>query len=681
MISFAEHIKDLDECINDPALFKAIFLAGGPGSGKSFIVGKTGLTSLGFKVINSDTAFERSLKQAGLEMNPDNIFSIKGQGIRGKAKELTAKQQGLYIKGRLGLVIDGTGRDSEKILKQKKMLERLGYSTAMILVNTDKETALKRNDARPRRLDPNVVGDMWNEVQRNLGQYQRAFKSRLTIVDNSDGVDYNKETLRAYRIMTKFANAEPMNPIAKKWIKTQKEEYIAEDKQLLAKIKKKYNLTAKQLSYIATLPVPVLTTILNNSLSLIQYLVMSNDTPFTNFITEQKNTHMTHIEDKVLYGGVKGTREAINALRNIRDMLAGKSSSKISTKWDGAPAIFCGEDPRDGEFFVAKKGVFNKSPKVYKTDAEIDADTSGDLADKLKLALKHLKPLNIKGVIQGDFLFTKQDLGKEKIDGKQYLTFHPNTIVYAVESGTEAAKKITSSKIGIVWHTTYTGSSFENMKASFGVKNPPMSKNVWGQDAMLTNASQATMNEKETAEVTKNLSTAGFLFNKIAGDTLRELEKNQKLAQTIEQFNNTFVRKGEVHGNSKIHTSKLIKFIQNKYKKEIDKRKTEKGKSRQQDKLDALLKFFSPQNKQSLENMFELQKQLVFAKLKLINRLNSISNIDAFVKTKKGYKTTGAEGYVAIDKLTGGAVKLVDRLEFSYNNFSPDILKGWDKPR
>ena len=440
MLSFAEHIKDIDEGVNDPAIFKAIFLAGGPGSGKSFIVGKTGLTSLGFKVVNPDTAFEKALTKAGLEMNPDNIFSIKGQDIRGKAKELTDKQQALYVKGRLGLVIDGTGKDASKILRQKGLLQKLGYSTAMILVNTDKETALKRNDARPRRLDPDEVGKMWDEVQSNLGRYQQAFKKRFIIVDNSEGKDYNKETLRAYRIMSKFAKAEPMNPIAKQWIATQKEEYIAEDKQLLAKIKKKYNLTAKQLSYIATLPVPVLTTILNNSLSLIQYLVMSNDTPFTNFITEQKNTHMTHIEDKVLYGGVKGTREAINALRNIRDMLAGKSSSKLSTKWDGAPAIFCGEDPRDGEFFVAKKGVFNKNPKVYKTDAEIDADTSGDLADKLKLALKHLKPLGIKQVIQGDFLFTKQDLNKEKIDGKSYLTFHPNTIVYAVEQGTESCK-------------------------------------------------------------------------------------------------------------------------------------------------------------------------------------------------------------------------------------------------
>ena len=469
MLSFAEHIKDIDEGVNDPAIFKAIFLAGA-GSGKSFIVGKTGLTSLGFKVVNPDTAFEKALTKAGLEMNPDNIFSIKGQDIRGKAKELTDKQQALYLKGRLGLVIDGTGKDQSKILRQKKLLEKLGYSTAMILVNTDKETALKRNDARPRRLDPDEVGDMWDEVQRNLGRYQKKFKKRLIIVDNSEGKDYNKETLRAYRIMSKFAKAEPMNPIAKQWIATQKEEVVVKS---------------------------------------------SMGKTFTNFITEQKNTHMTHIEDKVLYGGVKGTREAINALRNIRDMLAGKSSSKISTKWDGAPAIFCGEDPRDNEFFVAKKGVFNKSPKVYKTDAEIDADTTGDLADKLKLALKHLKPLGIKQVIQGDFLFTKQDLNKEKIDGKQYLTFHPNTIVYAVELGTEAAKEINNSKIGIVWHTTYTGNTFEDMKASFGVKNPPKSKNVWGQDAMLTNASEATMNEKETAEVTKTYLLRVFYLIKL----------------------------------------------------------------------------------------------------------------------------------------------------------------------
>ena len=136
---------------------------------------------------------------------------------------------------------------------------------------------------------------------------------------------------------------------------------------------------------------------------------------FKEFITEQKNTHMTHIEDKVLYGGVNGTRQAILALRSLRDMLAGVHDGKVSVKWDGAPAIFAGIDPRDGKFFVAKKGIFNKSPKVYKSDADVDADTSGDLADKLKLALKHLPALGIKGVVQGDFLFSRDDVKTQKI--------------------------------------------------------------------------------------------------------------------------------------------------------------------------------------------------------------------------------------------------------------------------
>lgn len=403
---------------------------------------------------------------------------------------------------------------------------------------------------------------------------------------------------------------------------------------------------------------------------------------FTDFITEQKNTHMTHIEDKVLYGGVNGTREAINALRNLRDMLAGESSGKLSVKWDGAPAIFCGKDPRDDVFFVAKKGVFAKTPKVYKTDAEIDADMTGDLATKMKLALKHLPDLGITDVIQGDFLFSKEDLVTDTIDGQKYTTFHPNTIIYAIPY--DDAQAVRNAKIGIVWHTTYKGDDFESMKASYGVdvsKFKP-SKNVWSQDAMLTNVGGATMNKKETAEVTKNLSNAGKIFNQISGSTLRELERNQDLATLIEQYNNTFVREGQVIPNSNTHVTGLMKWVTNKFKKEMDKRKTEKGKMVQQKKLDEIMKFFSPRNKKSLVSIFDLQKNLVLAKLKLINKLNSIAKYDAFVQTKKGYKVkTGAEGFVAIDKLGGDAVKLVDRLEFSYNNFSPDILKGWDKPK
>ena len=403
---------------------------------------------------------------------------------------------------------------------------------------------------------------------------------------------------------------------------------------------------------------------------------------FKEFITEQKNTHMTHIEDKVLYGGVNGTRQAILALRSLRDMLAGVHDGKVSVKWDGAPAIFAGIDPRDGKFFVAKKGIFNKSPKVYKSDADVDADTSGDLADKLKLALKHLPALGIKGVVQGDFLFSRDDVKTQKIKGQSYVTFHPNTIVYAVPAGTPAAKEIKAATIGIVWHTTYTGKTFESMKASYGVDVSKFNKSpkVWSQDAMLKDMTRYTMSKQDTDEVNEHLSNAGKIFNKIASSTLRELEANQVLAGTIETFNNTFVRRGTIVVDTKRHVDNLVRYITNKYQKEVDAAKSEKGKASRTAKMNEVLKFFSTGNKNNLKLMFDLQKSLILAKLKIINILQRLSNTETFLKTKNGFKVTGQEGYVAIDTLGGDAVKIVDRMEFSYANFSPDILKGWDKP-
>ena len=403
---------------------------------------------------------------------------------------------------------------------------------------------------------------------------------------------------------------------------------------------------------------------------------------FKDYITEQKNTHMTHIEDKVIYGGVKGTREAILALRSLRDTLGGVHDGNVSVKWDGAPAIFAGTDPRDGRFFVAKKGIFNKSPKVYKSDADIDADTSGDLNAKLKQALQYLPNLGIKGIIQGDFLYGPGDVKTQRIKGKTYVTFHPNTIVYAVPSGTEMAKQIKAAKIGIVWHSTYTGRSFETLRVSYGVDVSKFksSRDVWSQDAMLRDMTKFTMSKEDTAEVNEYLKTAGFIFNKIAGSTLRQLEANETLAQHIETHANSYVRAGALPPDPNRRVTALIKFINAKYKKEIDKRKTTAGRAAQQKKLDDLLSFFSTQNKQSLVQMFELQRVIVLAKLKLINILNKLNNLDTFLKTTKGYRVTGEEGYVAIDRLGGDAVKIVDRMEFSFANFSPTVLKGWDKP-
>jgi hypothetical protein len=244
------------------------------------------------------------------------------------------------------------------------------------------------------------------------------------------------------------------------------------------------------------------------------------------------------------------------------------------------------------------------------------------------------------------------------------------------------AREIQAKKIGIVWHTTYTGTTFENMKNTFGVDTSKFkkSRNVWSQDAMLRDLTTKTMSSKDTEEVNEYLSQAGKIFNQISGTTLRQLEANQTLAQTIETFNNTYVRRGEVVKNVDRHVGDLIRHIRNKYRKEIAARKTDKGKAVQQAKLDEILSFFSVSNKKSLKNMFELQKVIVLAKMKLINSLNKLSNVDTFLKTNKGYRTTGPEGYVAIDKLGGDAVKIVDRMEFSYANFSPNILKGWDKP-
>ena len=213
----------LDEGVNDPAIFKAIFLAGGPGSGKSFIVGKTGLTSMGYKVVNSDDAFEAAMKKAGMEMDPENIFSVKGQEIRGKAKALTGKRQARYIEGRLGLVIDGTGKDPDKIVTQARQLIKLGYDVAMVFVNTDLDTAMKREAARKRTIGEVEATKYWKEVQRNIGRYQQLFgKNNFLVVDNSEGKDYQAETLRAYRDATKFTNKTPDNPKAKKWIADEK---------------------------------------------------------------------------------------------------------------------------------------------------------------------------------------------------------------------------------------------------------------------------------------------------------------------------------------------------------------------------------------------------------------------------------------------------------------------------
>jgi len=406
---------------------------------------------------------------------------------------------------------------------------------------------------------------------------------------------------------------------------------------------------------------------------------------FKQYITEEKNTHMTHLSDAIIDGGVEGTRQAINYLRALRDMLAGhtKTPMNVSTKWDGAPAVFAGIDPSDGKFFVAKKGIFNKNPKVYKTDADIDADTSGDLNTKLKLALAELPKLGIKGVIQGDFLYAKEDLKEVDIDGEPHITFHPNTIVYAVPKKSDIAKQILGSKIGVVWHTVYRGDSFESMSASFGEEiavNLKKSKSVWSVDAVFKNVSgTATFTDAETKHITSILSAAGKIFSGLKRPVLDGFSANEELRIRTNTFINVKVRAGQRIGNPSKFVNDLIDYINEYYQKEADKKKTDKGKQSSFEKRDEVLEYFKKNAKSEITKVFELYNLVDEAKHIIIDKLNKVQSLRTLLKTKDGFEVTGQEGFVAIDQYGKGALKLVDRLSFSKANFSPEYIKGWQR--
>ena len=401
---------------------------------------------------------------------------------------------------------------------------------------------------------------------------------------------------------------------------------------------------------------------------------------FAGFLTEEKNLHLEHLEDEVLNNGVVGTRSAINYLQSLRDMLAGssKSSVNVTVKWDGAPAIFAGINPENGQFFVGTKGVFNKNAKINYSHDDIDRNhPSSGLNQKLKVALTELSKLGIKDVLQGDMMFTQEDLENKTIDGKQYVTFQPNTIVYAVPM--ESAQRILSSKMGIVFHTTYSGKTMEDMSASFSVNLRGLAKtsDVWYSDAEYRDTSGSiNFNKKETDAITKVLSQAGKTFHSLKSEFLSMISQDDEIKIMIKTYNNTKVRTGQKITNTRMHTKGLIEYVYDKLKKEVDKVKRPQNKRIKQQNMDRLMKEFRS-NSSQLVKIFDMQNLLVDAKEMVIRKLEKSKGLmDLFIRTENGYKVTQPEGFVAIDKL-GKAVKLVDRLEFSRANFN--AAKNWTK--
>jgi len=409
---------------------------------------------------------------------------------------------------------------------------------------------------------------------------------------------------------------------------------------------------------------------------------------FTEYLTEGKskdgaNLHLEHLEDNVLNRGINGAREAINFLQSLRDMLAGNSQSKVNvtTKWDGAPAVICGINPENGKFFVGTKSVFNKDGKLNYTNIDIDTNhPNPGLNEKLKVALAFLPKLGIKGILQGDLLFTKGDIDKQSIDGKSYITFQPNTIVYAVPTETIMARKMLDAQLGIVFHTSYSGRTIDTLRASFNIDvgNLNSTKDVWFRDASFVDASgTATFTEQETKEITSVLSLAGRTLQTISPLVLNRISTSEKILLEIKTFTNTKVRSGEFLRDTKSHVAELQKWVEAKYNKNILDAKKEDTKKKRIAEKNEMMRFYRS-NSIQLKLIFDLMNLIVEAKNKIIRKLETIkTSVDTFVKIDDGFKVTGPEGFVAVDRLTGGALKLIDRLEFSQQNFN--AAKNWSK--
>ena len=402
---------------------------------------------------------------------------------------------------------------------------------------------------------------------------------------------------------------------------------------------------------------------------------------FKGFTTKEKNTHLEHVEDDIINRGSKGGQNAINFLKSIRDMLAGSSGKKVNmtVKWDGAPAIICGINPENGKFFVGTKSVFNVNPKINYTTSDISKNHGGELGNKLKIALRELAKLNITGILQGDFLFSKSDLKSASIDGENMITFTPNTITYAVPNNSSIGKRIKRARMGIVFHTSYSGKKMKDLRAGFGtVSGKSGISSVFLADAAYRDVSgSAKLTKSELSSFNAKLRMAEGSLSK-AGPMLDTMAKTDPLSVgfRLKTFFNYYIR--NTQGNmAKVRTlvDMFRDYYENTVTTEINARKTDSGKQKYKDILETNLKFID-KNRQALTMAIASHVTLQNAKNFLVGKLSEIQSIGHFLRTSTGYKVTAPEGFVAVDR-GAGAVKLVDRLEFSRANFTAD--KDWVK--
>ena len=398
-------------------------------------------------------------------------------------------------------------------------------------------------------------------------------------------------------------------------------------------------------------------------------------------ITQLK--HLEHLEDEMLNYGVEGCHAAVSFLKELRKMIGKKASgSLMQTKWDGAPSVVCGKHPLTGRFFVGTKSVFNKTePKLCYFDENVDSyySTIPDLRDKLKVALREFKKLDINGVIQGDLLYT-DDVVEEEINGQKLYTFKPNTITYAIPVDHPLGEQCRASKIGVVFHTHYSGDDLESMQAQGGVPDSMIGstsdvlniKNTTPMNQVNFSTAEFTQFDRHVAEIERMCGFSGDFLDELLGLKGTKGDAKWHIASYMKQFFNDQIKKAQTISNPEKTLADMINFYDSKVNAAASKLspKTQVQKKN----LIYASQNYAVENADKFKGVLKLYKELQALKTMVIGKLDELEKtIQTYVMTDKGYKITGHEGYVL--HKDGDMIKFVNRIEFSYNNFT--LAKQW----
>jgi hypothetical protein len=383
-------------------------------------------------------------------------------------------------------------------------------------------------------------------------------------------------------------------------------------------------------------------------------------------ISEAKNIHQLHIEQFSLEG-IDKLRAAIKTFQTLRDQLmqvgVSPSQHSVSVKWDGAPAIIAGINPEDGQFFVSTKSAFTKTPKIARTPEETSQFKEA-VGDKLTAALKYLSRINMDGVYQGDLMFTSSMKKLQVIDNVEYITFRPNTILYAVPRESPLGQKIERANFGIVFHTKYIGDTFESMNSE-PIQSVSFlkSSDVWWITAAMPKDASGKINftTQEASMVHNNLSQVGKLFNKLSQDFYKGL-KETNLDVAIERTINSFIKRGSFIEDLEHFIAALKEMLPVALSGKRARMSLE----------------FIQNNRDKIIALMTIYKLLYDTKIIFLNKFNSLeSSVRSFSQDAEGYKATNPEGFVVVDLIEGHMTKLVDRLNFSKQNFN--AVKEWGK--